>query len=117
MNLRKKRKERKHPIFQQLASSALFAQSAFICMCLVKCLQALSLDEFDYISTSKWGPVMDPLSGFAREPTAPEWVHVSAPLTDSTKKNITLQWPLLMQIILEMQLIRLEDHIFTPWHL
>lgn len=86
MNLRKKRKERKHPIFQQLASSALFAQSAFICMCLVKCLQALSLDEFDYISTSKWVPMMEPLSGFAKEATAPEWVSVSVTLTYSSKK-------------------------------
>lgn len=29
----------------------------------------------------------------------------------------TLQRPLLMQITLEKQLIRLEDQIFTHWHL
>lgn len=91
-------------------------------MCLVKCLQALSLDEFDYISSSKWDSLMEPLSVFAKETIAPEWVSVSVPLTDSSKKIYhyllqTLQWPLLMQITLEKQLIRLEDQIFTPWHL
>lgn len=59
-------------------------------MCLVKCLQALSLDEFDYISSSKWGPLMEPLSWCAKEAIAPEWESVSVLLTDSSKKNITM---------------------------
>lgn len=68
---------------------------------------------------------MEPLSSSAKSNHRTgmgKCVSTSDRFLKKKKKNIslwlqTLQWPLLMQITLEKQLIRLEDHIFMPWHL